>query len=70
MSLIRNGLAGLLMLQLGCAGNAPTLIWTPTAALSAPTASTGAPDLSSNDYKLGGDRSGLGFWREQSLGGI
>ena len=37
--LLAIGLAGLLMLQLGCAGNAPTLDSRPTAALSAaPTA--------------------------------
>src|SRR5262245_62818252 len=65
-------LAALLMLQLGCAGNSPTLDTTPTAALSAaPTASTtGSPDLSSNDYKLGsGDRIRVLGFGERDLSG-
>ena len=70
--LLAIGLAGLLMLQLGCAGNAPTLDSRPTAALSAaPTASTtGAPDLASNDYKLGsGDRIWVLVFGESNLSG-
>ena len=50
----------------------PPLIWTPTAALSAaPTASTtGAPDLSSNDYKLGsGDKIRVLVFGESDLSG-
>src|SRR5690242_3799767 len=66
------GLAGLLVLLLGCAGNAPTLDSRPTAALSAaPTASTtGAPDMSTNDYKLGsGDRIRVLVFGESNLSG-
>src|SRR4026208_602545 len=66
------GLAGLLMLFSGCAGNAPTLDSTPTAALSAaPAASTGgAPNLSSNDYKLGsGDKIRIIVFGESNLSG-
>ena len=53
------GLAGLLMLQSGCAGNAPTLDSGRDggAFRRANGEHNGAPDLSSNDYKLGsGDR--------------
>jgi protein involved in polysaccharide export with SLBB domain len=66
------GLAGLLVLLLGCTGSAPTLDSTPTAALSAaPSASTtGAPDLSTNDYKLGsGDRIRVLVFGERDLSG-
>src|SRR5262249_47740915 len=66
------GLVGLLMLLLGCAGNAPTLDSTPTAALSAaPGANTsGAPAPSSNDYKLGsGDKIRVLVFGESNLGG-
>jgi polysaccharide biosynthesis/export protein len=66
------GLAGLLMLFSGCAGNAPTLDSTPTAALSAaPAAGTGAaPGLSSTDYKLGsGDKIRVLVFGESNLSG-
>jgi polysaccharide export outer membrane protein len=66
------GLAGLLMLFSGCAGNAPTLDSTSTAALSAaPAAGTGAaPGLSSTDYKLGsGDKIRVLVFGESNLSG-
>lgn len=66
------GLAVLLMLQSGCAGNAPTLDSGSTAALSAaPAAGTsGAANLSSNDYKLGsGDKIRVLVFGESNLSG-
>lgn len=66
------GLAGVLMLLVGCTGSGPTLDSTPTAALSAaPAAGTGGgPGLSSNDYKLGsGDKIRVIVFGESNLSG-